>query len=131
MRYFRPPNCPYCRNHPLMSRKGFYKRGPPEPLYGLVPITSEGEIIEGEPPTPLRVFECNSCGVLALFSEDQEHEATLKDRTDELRRGTTVAETDRVLREHQRLRQQLETTASQTEQIARERQKLKQQAERN
>jgi hypothetical protein len=113
-----------------MSRKGFYKRGPPEPLYGLVPITSEGEIIEGEPPTPLRVFECNSCGVLALFSEDQEHDATLKDRTDELRRGTTVAEADRVLREHQRLRVQLETTASQTEQIARERQRLKQQAER-
>jgi hypothetical protein len=71
MPYFRPPNCPYCRNHPLMSPKGFYKRSPPEPLYGLVPITCDGELIDGGPPTPLRVFQCNSCGVLPLFPEDQ------------------------------------------------------------
>ena len=56
---------------PLMSRKGFYERGPPEPLYGLVPITCDGELIDGGPPTPLRVFQCNSCGVLPLFPEDQ------------------------------------------------------------
>jgi hypothetical protein len=56
MTYFRPPNCPYCRNHPLMRRKGFYKRGPPEPLYGLVPITGDGEIIDDKRLTPAESF---------------------------------------------------------------------------
>jgi hypothetical protein len=130
MPYFRPPNCPYCRNHPLMSRKGFHKRGPPEPLYGLVPITSDGEIIDGGRPTPLRVFRCNACGVLALFPEDQGRDAGLKDRTDGLGRSGTVSPAEQILREQQRLRRQQESTASQAEQIVRDRQRLEQQAKR-
>jgi hypothetical protein len=128
--YFRPPNCPYCRSHPLMSRKGFYKRGRPEPNFGLVPITSDGEIVGGERPTPLRVFQCNSCGVVALFPEDQERDPKLRDKTDELKGGAMASQADRVLREQQRLRRQLEATASQKEQIVRETQRLKQQAKR-
>jgi hypothetical protein len=124
MPYFRPPNCPYCRNHPLMSRIGFYKRGPPEPLYGLVPITSDGKIIDGGRPTPLRVFQCNSCGVLALFSEDQERDAGLRDKTDELGGSGTGSPAEQILREQQRLRRQQEATASQAEQIVRDRQRL-------
>jgi hypothetical protein len=126
--YFRPPNCPYCRNHPLMSRKGFYKRGPPEPLYGLVPITSDGEIIEGGPPTPLRVFQCNSCAVLALFPENQERHAGLKDRTDGLGDSRTVSPAEQILREQLRLRRQQEATDSQAERIVRENQRLDQHA---
>jgi hypothetical protein len=129
MPYFRPPNCPYCRNHPLMSRKGFYKRDAPEPLYGLVPITGDGGIIDGRPPTPLRVFQCNSCGVLALFPEDQEREAGLNHKTDALGHNGAFAPAERILREQQRLQRQLEATASQAEQIVREKQKLIQQAQ--
>jgi hypothetical protein len=113
-----------------MSRRGFYKRGLPEPNYGLVPITSDGEIVGGERPTPLRVFQCNSCGVLALFPQDHERNPKSRDMTDELKRGTTVSPADRVLREQLRLRQQLEATASQAQQIFRERQSLEQQAKR-
>jgi hypothetical protein len=109
-----------------MSRKGFYKRGPPEPLYGLVPITSDGEIIDGGPPTPLRVFQCNSCAVLALFPEDQERDAGLKDRTDGLGGSAMVPPAEQILREQQRLRRPQEATASQAEQIVRERQRLQQ-----
>jgi hypothetical protein len=113
-----------------MSRKGFYKRGAPEPLYGFVPITSDGEIIDGEPPTPLRVFQCNCCGVLALFPEDQERDAGLKDRADELGGSWTVSPAEQILREQLRLRLQQEATASRAEQIVREKQRLIQQAQR-
>jgi hypothetical protein len=120
MTYFRPPNCPYCRNHPLMRRKGFYKRGPPEPLYGLVPITGDGEIIDDKRLTPLRVFECNSCGVVALFSQDHESDSTqLKDKA-------PASQAEQFLREQHRLRRQAEATAAQHEQIVRERQRLRQ-----
>jgi hypothetical protein len=128
MPYFRPPNCPYCRNHPLMSRKGFYKRGDPEPLYGMVPITSDGEVIDGRPPTPLRVFQCNSCGVLALFPEDQERDAGLNHK--ELGGNGAFSPAEQILREQQRLRVQQEATASRAEQIVREKQRLEQQAQR-
>jgi hypothetical protein len=129
MRYFRPPNCPYCRNHPLMSRKGFYKRGQQEPLYGLVPITDDGEIVEGQRPTPLRVFECNFCGVVALF-QDREGDTESGGQATELRGKAPASPTEQVLREQQRLKQQAEATSAQHEHIVREQQRLQQQVTR-
>jgi hypothetical protein len=125
MRYFRPPNCPYCRNRPLMSRKGFYKRGEREPLYGLVPITDDGEIIDGERPTPLRVFECKFCGVVALFQDregDLESGGQAKESWDKAR----ASQTEQIRREQQRLRQQAEATSAQHEHIVREQLRLQQ-----
>lgn len=39
-------------------------------LYGLVPLTDEQAIQTGVPPMPVTVFQCHSCGVLALFRWD-------------------------------------------------------------
>ena len=36
-------------------------------LYGLVPLTDEQAIQTGVPPIPVVVFQCELCGVLALF----------------------------------------------------------------
>jgi hypothetical protein len=126
MRYVRPPNCPYCRNHPLMSRKGFYKRGHLEPLYGLVPITDDGEIMEGKRPTPLRVFECNFCGVVALF-QDHEGDTESGAQATGLWDKAPASQTEQILREQQRLRQQAEATSAQREHIVSEQRRLQQQ----
>jgi hypothetical protein len=130
MRYFRPPNCPYCRNHPLMSRKGFYRRDTPEPLYGLVPVTDDGEIIQGNRPARLRVFECNFCGVVALFSQDHDSDTESEGQATESKGKVPGSQTERVLREQRRVRQQAEATAAQHEQIIREQQRLRQQLKR-
>ncbi len=39
-------------------------------LYGLVSLTDEHAIQTGVPPIPVTVFQCHSCGVLALFRWD-------------------------------------------------------------
>jgi hypothetical protein len=94
MPYFNPPDCLYCPNHPPMSRKLFYNRGDDEALYGLVPITAERTIIDGVPPTPVRVFQCMFCGSLALFSQDHEHDW-------ELTAKATAAQAEKMVIEQQ------------------------------
>ena len=66
MPYLRPPNCPYCRNHPLMSRKGFYKRSPPEPLYGLVHHQRRGKLLKAD--RQLRCASSSATPVAYLLS---------------------------------------------------------------
>jgi hypothetical protein len=39
-------------------------------LYGLLPLTDDQAIQTGVPPMPVTVFQCHSCGVLALFRWD-------------------------------------------------------------
>jgi dihydrofolate reductase len=88
------PNCLHCPSHPPMSRKLFYNRGDPDALYGLVPITADRSIIDGVPPTPLRVFQCMFCGSLALFSQDHE-------RDWELTAMATAEQAEQIVKEQQ------------------------------
>ena len=57
-----------------MHRKGFYNVYADEPIYGLVPLQPDRSAHPEAKPTALRVYVCNPCGFLALFSEDTELE---------------------------------------------------------
>ena len=60
-------DCLRCPERPKMNRLENVV-GPS--LYGLVPLTDEQAIQTGVPPVPVTVFQCQLCGVLALFRWD-------------------------------------------------------------
>jgi membrane protein involved in colicin uptake len=91
-----------------------------------VPVTDDGEITDDKRPTPLRVFECNFCGLVALFSEDHKSDTESGGQATELMGKAPDSQTERVLMEQRRVRQQTEATKAQHEQIIREQQRLQQ-----
>ena len=58
-------------------------------LYGLVPLTDEQAIQTGVVPMPVTVFQCQQCGVLALFRWDSSatHEDAARAVAEEVNTG--------------------------------------------
>jgi hypothetical protein len=44
-------------------------------LFGLIALSSDTrQPLDDIPAVPVRVFQCNRCGFICLFSEDHEHD---------------------------------------------------------